>query len=233
MSNIPSAPDTTGAKPKKDHTALIVVLVVVFVVVVLPVIVVTVLAVSAFKFLGDHMDDIKDIAHSYSFVAGGDEGAIYMSHNEAVAARNIVAQIENTASENRTISKRDCLYLERLAKYYIESNNGAAVAEEINLCGEGIIKGSVDYKQDINKSYDYGQYRLALSVGSVCHAFHFDKNIETYSFYTSNSTSCSAGTMVDLKIVDTGETLEPAPDRIKLEVNDEDDDVQINIKSRA
>jgi hypothetical protein len=39
--------------------------------------------------------------------------------------------------------------------------------------------------------------------------------------------------MVELKIVDTGETLEPAPDRIKLEVNDEDDDVQINIKSRA
>ena len=233
MSNIPSAPDTTGVKQKKDHTALIVVLVVVFVVVVLPVIVVMVLAVAAFNFLGDHIEDIKDIAHSYSHVAGGDEDAIYMSHNEAVAARNIVAQIENTASENHTISKRDCLYLERLAKYYVESSDSAAVVEEINLCGEEIIKGSVDYKQDINKSYDYGQYRLALSVGGVCHAFYFDKNIETYSFYTSKSTSCVAGTMIDLKIVDTGETLEPAPDRIKLDVGDEDDDIQINIKSRA
>ncbi len=233
MSNIPSAPDTTGVKQKKDHTALIVVLVVVFVVVVLPVIVVMVLAVAAFNFLGDHIEDIKDIAHSYSHVADGDEYAIYMSHNEAVAARNIVAQIENTASENHTISKRDCLYLERLAKYYVESSDSAAVVEEINLCGEEIIKGSVDYKQDINKSYDYGQYRLALSVGGVCHAFYFDKNIETYSFYTSKSTSCVAGTMIDLKIVDTGETLEPAPDRIKLDVGDEDDDIQINIKSRA
>lgn len=237
-SNIPSAPTTAGAEPKKSSgsTAIIITLIIVFAVIVLPLIVGAIIVFAILGFVNDHIDDwdIDGIIHGIEYLET--DGAP-LTHNEAISVRNIVSQIESAKDKEGTISKLDCLYLDRIAKYYTEKQGVDYVAVEPISCDGEYLYGEATYsnKYDGDKvEYNNGSYRLSISDGVGCAEYDFNGILGSHNGYSIGSNRCKIENMVKLKIVDNGGELEPY-NEYHIENGDGkediDDNIEINIKS--
>ena len=227
-SNIPSAPTTTGAESKNSSgsTAIIITLIVVFCVIVLPLIVGTIIVFAILGFVNDHIDewDVNSIIHGISYLES--DGAP-LTHNESIAIRNVVSQIESAKDGAGTISRLDCLYLERVASYY---------TEQPTLCNNTYIYGEATYQNKYNNDkveYNNGTYKLYVSDGTTCAEYTFNGVLGSHNGYSTGKSLCDAEKMVKLEIVDDGGELEPYNEyHLKLD-NDEDDQNEININIKS
>ena len=224
-SNIPSAPTATGAESKKSSgsTAIIITLIIVFAVIILPMIIGLIVVFNVFGFIEKHYDewDINGIIHGISYLES--DGAP-LTHNESIAIRNIVSQVESVKDGAGTISRLDCLYLERIASYY---------TEQPTLCNNGFIYGEAVYqnKYDNDKvEYNNGTYKLYVNDGTTCAEYTLNGVLGSHNGYSVGKSLCDASKMVKLTIVDTGGELEPY-NEYHLKLNDDDDEIKIDIKS--
>ena len=105
-------------EPKKDNTALIVVLVVIGLIVGLPIIGVVFLLSMAFRFAGDVIDDIDfdDWEYSYSEEVGGDQ----MELGQRFSASTLWVLGTNPLITGASVSQKDC----RNMSYVAELGNG-------------------------------------------------------------------------------------------------------------
>lgn len=235
-SNIPSAPTATGAEPKKSSgsTAIIITLIVVFCVIVLPLIIGAIVVFAILGFVNDHIDewDVNGIIHGISYL---ETDGVPLTHNEAISIRNVISQIEGAKEKEGTISKLDCLYLDRIAKYYTEKSGTDYVAVAPVSCDGEFIYGEATYsnKYEGDKvEYNNGSYKLSISDGATCAEYDFNGILGSHNGYSLGSNRCNIENMVKLKIVDTGGELEPYNEyHLKLDNNEDDDEIKIDIKS--
>ena len=232
--NIPEAPTTPGATPKKDHTAAIVVTVVILFVVVIPTILGAIFMFKVFDFVESHLGDttISDIIKDIESMESGD--GIQLTSRESTAVRNIVSQIENKAIDKRSIAKADCQYMERIASYYSTDKDKSG---DIKLCdGENVYGAIRKISTDEKTKNDEFNYALILKNDVSCGYFLFNKSLSARKGFSRPSLeNCMETGLDDLKLIDTKEELEAYPDFVIQDDDDDDDDVdiRINIKNRA
>ena len=224
--NVPEAPTTPGAAPKKDHTAVIVVVVVVLCVVVLPIIIGTILVFAVLGFVSDHLGDMT-ISDFFREIEYMETDGTPLTNRESAAVRNIVSQIENKTLEKRSISFTDCRYLERIAGYYVSDGSN-------KFCdGENIYGTIRKVAIDDNDSEDMYRYKLILQSDNSCGYFIFDRTLSARREFKSGEKYCLEIGLDELKLVETNEELEPLKKNDDKKNDDEDVNVNINIKSRA
>ena len=230
--NIPEAPATPGAAPKKDHTAAIVVTVVILFVVVIPTILGAIFIFKVFDFVESHLGDvtISDIIKDIESMESG--SGIQLTSRESTAVRNIVSQIENKAIDKHSISKADCQYMERIASYYMTDKDQS---DAVKLCDGENIYGTVrKISLDENTKNDEFNYALILESDTACSYFLFDKSLSTRRGFSPSSKNCIEIGLVDLKLIDTKEELEAYPDIVIQDDGDDDEiDIKININNRT
>ncbi len=247
MSNVSNAPYSPETAPKKDHTAAIVITVV-LIVVILPLIFVALIMFGVFHLVSSTIDkiDIDDIIGRFEFSDG-----ITMTHNEAVSARSLISQLESAASrpegspvQTVTISRKDCMYLQRIASY--SDDNWFIDANGVPFCENSSVYAGVDYEvpePEVSKeSYAdlVNTYRLYLSDAISCAVYGFDGSISLTNSYKLTNRACDVK-MFEVIIVDTGETLEPIDEHNRNLQKHEDgdgyfdskDDSEININIKA
>jgi len=190
------------AAPKKDHTVAIIIIVLVGVFI-LPIIIGGLLMFGIFGFAITALDEIDfdDLAETRFSVDG-----YALTHNEAVSARSLIAQLENKVTESATISQKDCKYLERIATYY---DNSAWFAEKDNTTFCEGTEAYAGFAYDSAKMTSLGGlYTLNLSDGVSCAVFQFDVGIRYATNFKLSNKSCGDDTR-SVTIIDTEEELEP------------------------
>ena len=228
MSNIPSAPTTGAEQPQKSNTGLVVVVIILVVFIVIPLVVGAIIVFAILGFISDHYDDF-DIKGFFSGRGDTTSEGIILSRNETSAVRNIISAVQDGSRTEKTISRRDCLYLERIASYQKSAQPSFCNSETIYV-GVSLDVAQPDDGREIYRIS--GNYNLVVGNGvDFCGRFNFSEYLDVLYTYGSSSSRCVEGG-AELKIIDTGEELEPFSEPLEVK-NDSGIHVEINNKPNA
>lgn len=218
-STAPNSSQPTMTEPKKDNTALIVVLVVIGLIVGLPIIGVVFLLSMAFRFAGDVIDDIDfdDWEYSYSEEVGGDQ----MELGQRFSASTLWVLGTNPLITGASVSQKDC----RNMSYVAELGNGKWF--DSTFCsGASIQVGAETVEYDDNEVEDW----LYISDGVSCASFNIDLIDGTLNSYRFANHTCTNVEMKTFPMVDTGEADSPNSED-GSDMWNEDDDEEVDDSS--
>lgn len=210
-STAPNSSQPTMVEPKKDNTALIVVLVVVGLIIGLPIIGIIFLLSMAFRFAGDVIDDIDfdDWDYDYSEEVSGDQ----MNDGQRESAINLWVLSSNSLISGASVSQKDC----RNMGYIAELSNGKWF--DSTFCSGASIQVGSEVVE-----YDDGMFEklLYISDGVNCASFDIDFIEGTLESYRFVNHTCTNVDMKTYALVDTGELDSPNSENDSDMWNDSD-----------
>jgi hypothetical protein len=237
MSNKDINASSADASSKNgSNTVLAIVLIIVVLCFLTPLIIGAIIVFGVLGFVGEHIGDF-DIDGFINGIEYIDENGQPLTHNESAAVRNIISAIENKTTSERTISRRDCLYMERISENYETKWIDDYSESDVKFCDNPEIYAGVTFTTDTkySESPKYngdGYYDLYLTTDSAtCAHFTISGFLNSHNGYGIDKSFCNDSNMVNLKIVDTGEELEPSTG-VHVDI-DEDDESDIKIRVNA
>lgn len=220
-STAPNSSQPTMTEPKKDNTALIVVLVVVGLIIGLPIIGIVFLLSMAFRFADGVIDniDFDDWEYSYSEEANGDQ----MEIGQRFSAGNLWVLGTNPLITGASVSQKDC----RNMSYVAELGNGKWF--DSTFCsGASIQVGAETVEYDDGKIENW----LYISDGVSCASYNIDLMEGILDSYRFVNHTCTNVEMKTFPMVDTGEADSPnSKDDSDMLDEDGDDDEEVDDSS--
>ena len=221
-STAPNSSQPTMTEPKKDNTALIVVLVVVGLIIGLPIIGIIFLLSMAFRFADGVIDniDFDDWEYSYSEEANGDQ----MEIGQRFSASNLWVLGTNPLITGASVSQKDC----RNMSYVAELGNGKWF--DPTFCSGASIQVGAETVE-----YDDGEFEnwLYISDGVSCASYNIDLMEGILDSYRFVNHTCTNVEMKTFPLVDTGEADSPnsKDDSDMLDEDEGDDDEEVEDSS--
>ena len=170
----PAAQPNLTQPEKKDHTALIVVLVVLGVTVVLPMIIGGIIIAAVFGFAGTMIDHIDDWDLNID-----DDTTVNISEGQQATLTKIWLVSSNKQMTNYSFAKKDCENLKLIA----EQQDGAWF--DTDICAAETISLGAEYDEDEQKHWAY------LTDGKYCAVYNFKVGQNYLYSYKLNKHTCN------------------------------------------
>lgn len=207
----PAAQPNLTQPEKKDHTALIVVLVVVGVTVVLPMIIGGILIAAIFGFATTIIDNVDD----WNFDI--DEHTVNVSEGQQETLNKVWLVTFDKLISDASFAKKDCENMRLIA----EQEDGEWFNSDI--CSAETISFGAELEAGDETQWIY------LTDGEYCASYHYDASNKYVEKYKLNKHVCHNVEMKVYPLVDTGEAADPFDDTPVPEYGD-DEGVEIHIR---